>query len=69
MFIFKCVKQTFAVVTLAAFLSTFAAGLAPAVSEAAPPPRGGIRVVLHQPRPPMMYRPRLGCATRRPARS
>lgn len=70
MFNFKRVKQSFAVVTLAALLSTFSATLAPAVSEAAPPPRGSIRVVRHQPRPPMMHRPpvhRPGPVYHRPA--
>ena len=44
-------KRSAAIVTLAAVVTTFAAGLAPSVSEAAPMPRGGVRVVRHQPRP------------------
>ncbi len=63
---FKRVKQSFSVVALTTVLSTFAAGFAPALSEAAPPPRGGVRVVRHQSaprpslhklRPPIMQRP------------
>ena len=42
-------KHTAAVVSLAAVVTTFTAGFAPAVTEAAPPPRGGVRVVHHQP--------------------
>lgn len=44
-------KRSAAIVTLAAVVTTFAAGFAPAVSEAAPMPRGGVRVVRQQPRP------------------
>ncbi len=73
------VKQSFAIVSLAAVLSTFSAGFAPAVSEAAPPPpRGGIRVmqpvprpVIHQPRPvlnrPPVHRPGPDRVYHRPA--
>lgn len=50
-------KRSAAVFTLAAVLSTFAAGFMPAVSEAAPP-RGGFRVVRHQPAPrPVIHKP------------
>ena len=52
-------KRSAAVVTFAAVLTTFAAGFAPAGSESAPPPRGGIRVVHHQPRlRPAFHQPR-----------
>ena len=42
-------KRTAAVVSLAAVVTTFTAGFAPAVTEAAPASRGGVRVVHHQP--------------------
>ena len=54
-------KRTAAVVSLAAVVTTVTAGFAPAVTVAAPPPRGGVRVVHHQPRPvfhgPSVHRP------------
>ena len=52
-------KRTAAVVSLAAVVATFSAGFAPAVTEAAPPPRGGVRVVHHRPAPrPAIHQPR-----------
>ena len=50
-------KRTAAVVSLAAVVATFSAGFAPAVTEAAPPPRGGVRVVHHRPGPRPGYGP------------
>lgn len=52
-------KRTAAVVSLAAVVTTFTAGFVPAVSEAAPPPRGGVRVMHHQPGlRPVVHQPR-----------
>ena len=42
-------KRTAAIVSLAAVVTTVTAGFAPAVTEAAPAPRGGVCVVRHQP--------------------
>lgn len=51
-------KRSAAVFTLAAVLSTFSLAFIPTVSEAAPPPRGGFRVVRHQPVPrPVIHKP------------
>ena len=54
-------KRTAAIVSLAAVVTMFTAGFAPAVTEAAPQPRGGARVVRYQPRPvthgPSVHRP------------
>lgn len=59
-FAFKTFKNIISSVSLAAFLCTCSAGLAPSVTEAAPPPRGGFHRVVQQ-------RPGHGPAIRRPS--